>query len=102
MRSMRFVCWLALPVGIIVGSINGANAEVSDAVRQACTPDAMRLCSEFVPDAAKVRTCMLRKRRELSETCLTAMRGGAHERRRYYHRVRRVARHEGHHHEHRD
>jgi hypothetical protein len=102
MRSMRFVCWLALPVGIIVGSINGANAEVSDAVRQACTPDAMRLCSEFVPDAAKVRTCMLRKRRELSETCLTAMRSGAHERRRYYHRVRRLVRHEGHHHEHRD
>ena len=93
MRIMRFVCWLALPVGLIVGSINGANAEVSDAVRQACTPDAMRLCSEFIPDAGKVRTCMMRKRRELSEACVAAIRGGEHERAPVYRRARRPVRH---------
>jgi hypothetical protein len=83
--SLRFVCWLALPVGLLIGSINVASAQVSEDVRQACTPDAMRLCSEFIPDADKVKTCMLRKRRQLSETCLTAMRGG----RRVYRRERR-------------
>lgn len=98
MRMTRFVCWLALPVGLIVGGINGASAEVSDAVRQACTPDAMRLCSEFIPDPAKVRTCMMRKRRELSTECTTAMRGGTHERRRTYHRVRHAERHHYRHH----
>jgi hypothetical protein len=97
MRITRFVCWLALPVGLIIGSINGANAEVSDAVRQACTPDAMRLCSEFIPDAGKVRTCMMRKRRELSEGCLTAIRGGVHGRRRVYRRERRPEHHYYHH-----
>lgn len=94
---MRFVCWLALPVGLFIGGINAANAEVSDEVRQACTPDAMRLCSEFIPDAAKVRLCMIRKHRELSETCRAAMAGGAkagrvsHKRRKYarHHRYRR-------------
>lgn len=92
MRSIRFLCWLALPVGLAIGSINAANAQSNDVV-QACTPDAQRLCSEFIPDRDKVKTCMLRKRRQLSVACRTAMSGGARERRPYYHRGRRV-RHE--------
>lgn len=97
MRTMRFICWLALPVGLLIGSISGAGAQGSEEARQACTPDAMRLCSEFIPDAAKVRSCMLRKRGELSEACRTAMRRGPRERRRrvYYHRGRHVV-HERH------
>ncbi len=93
MRTMRFVCWLALPVGLIIGSINSAGAQDSDAVRQACTPDAMRLCSEFIPDAEKVKTCMIRKRGELSEACRTAIRGGRKERRPYHHERRRYVHH---------
>jgi hypothetical protein len=91
MRTMRFVCRLALPVGIVLvsalGSLNGARAQ-NDEATQACTPDAMRLCSEFIPDREKVRLCMLRKRSELSETCRTAMRAGAREygRHEYHHR----------------
>jgi len=92
---MRFACWLALPVGLLIGGINAAGAQGGEDARQACTPDAMRLCSEFIPDAGKVKTCMMRKRRELSPACLTAMRGGARApgRRVYYHRVRRVVHH---------
>jgi hypothetical protein len=75
MRTTRFVCRLVLPVSILLFSLNGAGAQ-SDEVRQACTPDAMRLCSEFIPDAGKVRTCMMRKRRELSAECIAAMHGG--------------------------
>ena len=75
MQMLRFVRWLALPVGLLVGGINAASAEVSQEVQQACTPDAMRLCSEFIPDRAKITVCMMHKRRELSETCLAAMRG---------------------------
>jgi hypothetical protein len=88
MRTLRFVCWLALPVGLLIGGMNAASAQGSEEARQACTPDAMRLCSEFIPDAGKVKNCMLRKRGQLSETCRTAMRGGG---RRYGHgRYRRV------------
>jgi len=102
MRGMRFVYWLALPVVLLLGAISAASAEVSQEVQQACTPDAMRLCSEFIPDRAKITACMIRKRRELSEACLTAMRGGRklhrHERRRvvyhhYYHHYRHRYRH---------
>lgn len=91
MRIVRFACWLALPVGLIFGSIQGASAQNQDAV-QACTPDAMRLCSEFIPDREKVRSCMLRKRGQLSSECRTAMRGGGgrghehHGHRHYRHR----------------
>lgn len=94
MRTMRFVCWLALPVGLLIGSINGAGAQVSEEARQACTPDAMRLCSEFIPDAARVRSCMMRRRGELSEACISAMRGM---RRGYHHERRRVVYHHYHH-----
>jgi len=74
MRNLRLVRWLVVPAGILLGALTAANAEVNDDVRQACTPDAMRLCSEFIPDAGKVKTCMLSKRSQLSEACRTAMR----------------------------
>ena len=84
MRTMHLLCWLALPASLFVGGINAASAQTEDAT-QACTPDAMRLCSEFIPDREKVRTCMLHKRSQLSEACRTAMAGGKRERARVYH-----------------
>jgi hypothetical protein len=93
MRTMRFLCWLALPAALLLGGLSTATArpiaEGSAEARQACTPDAMRLCSEFIPNVAKVKACMLRKRAQLSRACRVAMRGGP---RRRGHRVRRVVR----------
>jgi len=74
MPTIRLVCSLALPVGILLGSLGVASAQGSDAAREACTPDAMRLCNEFIPDEAKVKSCMLSKRSQLSEACRLAMR----------------------------
>ena len=74
MPTMRLVCALALPVGILLGSLGAASAQGSDAAREACTPDAMRLCNEFIPDEGKVKSCMLSKRSQLSEACRLAMR----------------------------
>jgi hypothetical protein len=54
---------------------DGASAQGSDAARQACTPDAMRLCSDVIPDVARVTACMKAKYRQLSEPCRVAMRG---------------------------
>jgi len=34
-----------------------------------CTPDVMRLCNEFVPDAERITACMQKKRRQLSPEC---------------------------------
>jgi hypothetical protein len=50
-----------------------ALAEVSAQVQQACTPDVMRLCNEFVPDVAKITACMGRKRAQVSAACRDAI-----------------------------
>jgi hypothetical protein len=77
MRSVHFICCLALLAGGFVCHPNDAGAQDADAARAACTPDAMRLCSEFIPDVAKVTGCMHAKSSELSPACRTAMAGGA-------------------------
>jgi hypothetical protein len=89
MRSMRFVCRLALPVVILVGAAGAASAQSPD-VQQACTPDAMRLCGQYIPDRARVEACMKARHREWSPECRAAALGGRHEarggRRAYRHR----------------
>jgi hypothetical protein len=76
MRIVRSICWLTLLAGVLLCRLDSANAEVSDAAKQACTPDAMRLCAEFIPDVAKVTACMSKKHSELSEACRMAMADG--------------------------
>jgi len=99
---VRFVCLLALLAGASLYGLQRASAQASPDVQQACTPDAMRLCSEFIPDVAKITACMKAKHAQLSSVCIIAMRGGkagarrvaSHERRRD---TRRLARHEARH-----
>jgi hypothetical protein len=74
MRARIFVCAAALLVGVVAfGGYDRARAQSAE---QACTPDAMRICSQFIPDRARVTTCMLSHRAELSEACRLAMGGG--------------------------
>jgi hypothetical protein len=75
MLKLRLVCTLALPAGLLLGSLGAASAQ-GESAREACTPDAMRLCNEFIPDEARVKSCMLSKRSQLSEACRLAMRSG--------------------------
>jgi hypothetical protein len=82
MRRIHYVCYLALPVGALLWGVGAAGAQGVD-VRQACTPDAMRLCSEFIPDVAKITTCMHAKRAQLSQECRSAMGAGRHVGRRH-------------------
>ena len=37
--------------------------------RAACMPDAFRLCSSYIPDAAGVEHCLRQRRSDLSEAC---------------------------------
>jgi hypothetical protein len=87
MRTVRFFCCLALLAGAFVCRSDNAGAEVSEAARQACAPDAMRLCSDFIPDVAKVTACMHGKMSELSPDCRAFM-GGGGARGGYRHRYR--------------
>lgn len=45
--------------------------------QQACTPDAMRLCGNFVPDVDRITTCMIQKKSQLSPECRRFFRPGA-------------------------
>jgi hypothetical protein len=40
--------------------------------RLACTSDALRLCSAFIPNADEITTCLRKKNAELSDACRTA------------------------------
>lgn len=37
--------------------------------RAACTPDAFRLCSSYIPDADKVEGCLRQRKLDLSDAC---------------------------------
>ena len=37
--------------------------------RQACTPDVMRLCNNYVPDIPQIVACLKRERQNLSPAC---------------------------------
>lgn len=49
-----------------------ASAQAANAA-DLCTPDVMRLCNEFVPDADRIVVCLKIKRRQLSPECLAAL-----------------------------
>jgi len=57
---------------LLVAGATPAAAQAPDAADR-CTPDVMRLCSEFVPDADRIVKCLKVKRRQLSPSCLTAL-----------------------------
>jgi hypothetical protein len=44
--------------------------------RLACTPDALRLCSAFIPNTDEITTCLREKNAELSDACRTAVEAG--------------------------
>jgi hypothetical protein len=57
---------------LLAAGATPAAAQAPDAAER-CTPDVMRLCSEFVPDADRIVKCLKVKRRQLSPSCLSAL-----------------------------
>ena len=62
-----FIVSLAIATGMTPAKAQSANAE------QLCTPDVMRLCSEFIPSRGPITSCLIRKMRQLSPGCRTVM-----------------------------
>jgi hypothetical protein len=44
--------------------------------RLACTPDVLRLCSAFIPNADEITICLREKNVELSDACKTVFEAG--------------------------
>jgi hypothetical protein len=60
----------AATVGLILLlGLGAADAQGTPEQQQACQPDAMRLCSEFIPDVPAITKCMVKKRSALSPAC---------------------------------
>ena len=68
----------AIGVAVLIGLAGGpAAAQGTPEQRQACEPDAMRLCSEFILDVDRITACMVKKRVSLSPACRAVFsRGG--------------------------
>ena len=59
-------------LGVILGMAFApapAMAQGTQAQRDACTGDAMRLCGDFIPDAGRVGACLNSKKAQLSPPC---------------------------------
>ncbi|QOZ75067.1 hypothetical protein XH83_06220 [Bradyrhizobium sp. CCBAU 53351] len=54
----------------------GAGFAYTQEEQQACTPDAMRLCGEFVPNVDAITACMIKKKAQLSPQCAVFFRRG--------------------------
>ena len=74
MHTTRIIACLALAAAVLFFGLDRAGAQGTPEERQACTPDAMRLCSDFIPDVPKITKCMKAKYKQLSEACRLAMR----------------------------
>jgi len=77
-RSLLSAAIGLLLAGVVISAgATPAAAQMSRAeAEQACTPDVMRLCNEFIPDPNRIVRCLKAKRRQLSPGCQTAMSGG--------------------------
>lgn len=81
------LCATAGFLALLVAGPTPALAQTSDAADR-CTPDVMRLCSEYIPDADRIVVCLKAKRRQLSPSCMSALApAGTKSKKR--HRVRR-------------
>lgn len=73
LRTVRLTWLLTLPAGLLLIGLTGAFAQGTPEQRQACAPDAMRLCSDFIPDVPKITKCMKAKYKDLTRACRVAM-----------------------------
>ncbi|MCX8253503.1 exported protein of unknown function [Beijerinckiaceae bacterium RH AL1] len=64
--TAHFVLCVSLLILALAGP---ASAQGTDEQREACTPDALKLCSDTIPDVAKTTACMKAHEAALSPRC---------------------------------
>jgi type II secretory pathway component PulL len=67
-RHGRPILGLAAACALALMS-NSAAAQGTPEQRAACEGDAQRLCSQFIPDVDRIKTCLGQYRRYLSAAC---------------------------------
>jgi hypothetical protein len=75
-RSNRFLPSSIISAGLLIGltaCFATTPTFAEQTAEQACTPDVMRLCQQFVPDHARIAACLWKNSRHLSRACRTVM-----------------------------
>jgi len=69
---------LAAVAGVVLAVViqPGVSFAYTQEEQQACSPDAMRLCGEFVPNVDAITACMIQKKAQLSPQCKAFFRQG--------------------------
>ncbi|WP_424627243.1 hypothetical protein [Bradyrhizobium sp. SYSU BS000235] len=60
---------LIAAIAVISCGPTSAFAQGTEQQREACTPDAFRLCGQFMPDAGRVESCLRNAGPRLSPAC---------------------------------
>jgi hypothetical protein len=72
-RTCMTLAAASLVLVLCIGTPGKAQQNIEE--RRACTPDVIRLCREFVPNAELINKCLMEKKAELSAACHTVMFG---------------------------
>jgi hypothetical protein len=76
MPTFRGFQLAAIAVAVVAISMPGASRAYTPEQEQACTGDAMRLCSAYIPDVDRITACMVQRKAELSPQCRVFFRSG--------------------------
>lgn len=68
-RSRKFQLGLMLATALSVSTWSAASQAYTPEEEQACSGDAMRLCSAYVPDVDRITVCMIQNKSQLSPGC---------------------------------
>jgi hypothetical protein len=69
LRSSTFQFGLMLATALAVSTLPAAGQGYSPEQEQACSGDAMRLCSAYIPDVGRITACMIQNKSQLSPPC---------------------------------
>ncbi|WP_375142304.1 hypothetical protein [Bradyrhizobium sp. CCGB12] len=72
----RLLAAATLGIALAVLALPRTSFAYTQEEQQACSPDAMRLCGEFVPNVDAITACMIRKKAQLSPQCRVFFRPG--------------------------
>lgn len=82
-KAGLFKAMFAAGVMLTLGFASPAAAQRGDEMRPGqgggghpCAGDAQRICSEFIPDRAKVASCLFKNKPQLSAACRAEIGGG--------------------------
>ena len=63
LNAIAFIVMMSAPLPAMAYTQEDADA---------CTPDAMRLCQQAIPDATRITQCLVQNLRQLSPACTQA------------------------------